>query len=80
MVYKMIKDYSQIKQAIRKCDVRYQQLENKLRQEDEGQRKKNIIIFGLQKKKEENNFETLDMVVKWLSQSTNVETMINNNM
>lgn len=36
------------------------------------------IIFGLQEKREENYFETLDMVVKWLSKSVTVETVIEN--
>jgi hypothetical protein len=44
--------------------VRYQQLESKLKHGDKGQRKNNIIIFGLQDKREESYFETLDMVVK----------------
>jgi hypothetical protein len=69
VVSEMIKDYSQIKQAIRECEVRYEDLENKLRQGEEGQSKNNVIIFGLQAKREENYFETLDMVVKWLSKS-----------
>jgi hypothetical protein len=40
--------------------------------------KNNIIIFVLQEKREENYFETLDVVVKWLSESVTVETMIKN--
>lgn len=39
MVTKMGKDYSQIKQAVREYEVRYEELENKLRQRNEGQRK-----------------------------------------
>jgi hypothetical protein len=46
----------------------YQELENKLRQGDERQMKNNMTIFGLQEKRQENYFETLDMVVKWLSE------------
>jgi effector-binding domain-containing protein len=46
MITEIIKDYGQIEQAIRDYDVSYQELENKLRQRDEGQRKNNIIIFG----------------------------------
>jgi hypothetical protein len=34
-----IMDYGQIKQAVRECEMRYQELENKPRQRDEGQRK-----------------------------------------
>jgi chromosome segregation ATPase len=78
MVSEMIKDYSQIKQVIRECEVRYGELENKLRHEDEGQRKNNVIIFGLQKKREENYIETLDTVVKWLHESMKAETTIKN--
>jgi hypothetical protein len=58
MFSEMINAHSQIKQAIRECEVRYRELETKLRQRDEGQRKNNIIIFGLQEKREENCFET----------------------
>jgi hypothetical protein len=50
MVSQMIKDYGQRKQAIRECEMRYQELENKLRQGDERQKKNNITIFGLQEK------------------------------
>jgi septal ring factor EnvC (AmiA/AmiB activator) len=35
MVTEIIKDYGQIKQAIRECEVRYQALEKKLRQVNE---------------------------------------------
>jgi hypothetical protein len=79
IVTEMINDYGQIKQAIRECEVRYQQLKNKLRHGDEGQRKNNIIIFGLQEKTEQSYFETLDMVVKWLSKTMKVETSENIN-
>jgi hypothetical protein len=58
--------------------VKYQELENKLRQGDEGQRKNNIIIFGLQEKGEDNYFETPDMMVKWLSESMKVDTTLEN--
>jgi hypothetical protein len=40
-------DYSQIKQVIRECEVRYEELENKLQNEEDGQRKNKVIIFGL---------------------------------
>jgi hypothetical protein len=74
IVTEMINDYGQIKQAIRECEARYQQLENKLRHVDEGQRKNNIIIFGLKEQGEEIYSETLDMTVKWLSETMEVET------
>jgi hypothetical protein len=45
---------------------------------EEGQRKKNIIIFGLQEKIEENYFKTLNMVVMRLSESMKVVTTIKN--
>jgi hypothetical protein len=48
MVFEIINNYGQIKQVIREREVRYQALEKKLRQADKGQRKNNIIIFGLQ--------------------------------
>jgi hypothetical protein len=40
-----------------------------------GSTRYNIIIFGLQEKREENYFETLEMV-KWLSESMKGETTI----
>lgn len=75
---KMIKDYNQIKQAVREREARYQESRNELRQGDERQRKIDIIMFGLQQKRVENYFETLDMVVKWLSESIKAETTIEN--
>jgi hypothetical protein len=73
MVTSMINDYREIKQAIRECEVSCRQLENKLRNGDEEKRKNNIIIFGLREQREENYFGTLDMVVKWLSETMKVE-------
>jgi hypothetical protein len=78
MVSEIVKDYGQIKEASRECGARYQELGNKLRQRDEGQRKNNIIFFGLQEKREQNSFETLCVVVKWLSESMKAETTIEN--
>jgi hypothetical protein len=40
----------------------------------DGQRKNNIIIFGLKEQREESYFETLDMVVKCLRETTKAET------
>jgi hypothetical protein len=74
MVTEMINDYGQIKPEIRECEARHQQLENKLRHVVEGQKKNNIIIFGLKEQREESYFETLAKVVKWLSETVNVET------
>jgi hypothetical protein len=34
--------------VVRECEMSYQELENQLWQEDEGQRKINILIFGLE--------------------------------
>jgi hypothetical protein len=53
-------------------------LENKLCQGNERQRKINTIIFGLQQEREESYFKTLNMVVKCLSETIKVETMIKN--
>jgi hypothetical protein len=36
----------------------------------------NIIIFGLQEKREENYSETMDVVAKWLSESMKAEKTI----
>jgi hypothetical protein len=74
----MINDYGQIKQAIRECEARYQQLENKLRHVDEGQRKNNIILFALKEQVEESCSETLDILVKWLSETMKVKTTSGN--
>jgi hypothetical protein len=78
IVTEMINDYGQIKQAIRECEERYQHLENKLRRVDEGQGKNNIMIFGLKEQGEESYFETMDMVVKWLSETMKIETTSGN--
>jgi hypothetical protein len=45
---------------------------------DEGQRKNNIIIFGLKEEGEESYSETLDMVVKRLSETMKIETTSGN--
>jgi hypothetical protein len=73
MVTEMIKDYGQIKQALRECEVSYRQLENKLRQVNQEKRKNNIIIFALQEQRKESYFETLDTVVKWVRETMKIE-------
>jgi hypothetical protein len=45
MVNEVINDYGQIKQVVRKCEMRYQELENKWWQKDEGQKKNNTLIL-----------------------------------
>jgi hypothetical protein len=49
--------------------MRYQELENNLREGDERQKKNNITISGLQEKRHENYFESMDMVVNRVSES-----------
>jgi hypothetical protein len=73
MVTHVIKDYGQIKQALRECEASCWQLENKLRHGDEEKRKNNIIIFGLHEQREESYFKTLDTTVKWLRGTMKVE-------
>jgi uncharacterized coiled-coil DUF342 family protein len=67
MVTEMMNDYGQIKQAIRECEARYQQLENKLQHRD-NEKRTNNIIFGLQEQREESYFKIMGTVVRWLKQ------------
>jgi hypothetical protein len=59
VINEVIRDYDQMKQTVRDWVVQQQQLNNKVRFVEEGQRNYNILIFGLQEEKSECYMETL---------------------
>jgi hypothetical protein len=50
-------------------EERQQMMHGKVSQLEEGHRKNNILIFGLQERKEEGYFDTLGDVMKFLRES-----------
>jgi hypothetical protein len=72
IVTEIMNDYGQVKQVIKEWEKCYQRTEEKLRHLDE-ERRKNIIIFGLQERGDESDLEMMDMVVKFLYDKMRVE-------
>jgi coproporphyrinogen III oxidase len=62
----VIRDHEQVNQRVSVWVEKQQQLNRKARYVEEGCRKNNIPIFGLQEKKNESYLETLGIVKKFL--------------
>jgi hypothetical protein len=75
VIDKVISDYKEIKESVRQWEERQGMVNEKVEWLGNGQRKNNILIFGLEKRRGESYFNTLEVTKKFLRETMKLEVL-----
>jgi hypothetical protein len=71
----VISDYKKITQSVRQWEERQEMVKEKVKWLENGHRKNNILIFGLEERRGESYFDTLEVAKKFLRETMKLEIL-----
>jgi hypothetical protein len=74
-INKVISDYKEIKQSVRQWEERHQMVKEKIKLLENGHRKNKILIFGLEERRGERYFDTLEVAKKFLRETMKLDIL-----
>jgi chromosome segregation ATPase len=74
-INKVISDYKEIKQSMRQWEERHEMVNEKIKWLENGHRKNNILIFGLEERRGERYSDTLEVAKKFLRETMKLEVL-----
>jgi hypothetical protein len=72
---KVISDYKEMKQSVRQWEERHEMVNEKIKYLENGHRKNNILIFGLEERRGESYCDTLEVTKKFLREFMKLEIL-----